>query len=446
MQFFSAPWISRWRDEINHDPDYAAAGRSWNGPILLLSRDPRGGTRAAYLDLAGGLCREARVGGNGDESAARIVISASRTDWERVLAGEVDPVLGLLRGTLSLEKGSLLTMVPHQAGARALLRAAFRVESQDLEGDRKRAVASDGEDAPEPLHPVHPGPRIFQTLSDRGLDHVSFPMTLYHKAKKLGVWDPRDIDLTRDREDWRRLAPEERDLLLRLSTFFQAGEEAVARDLLPLIQVISREGRLEEEMYLTTFLFEEAKHVEVFRRFLDEVAPDHGNLRRFESRSYRVIFEEELPTALFALMADASPRAQVRASVTYNIIVEGVLAETGYHGYHQVLATRGILPGMQEAVRLLKRDESRHIAYGLYLISRLVADHGQRLWAAVEADLSRLLEPALGVVEEIFLPYEVAPFGLRREDFTAYAVDQFQARLRRLDTARRARRLVEEAV
>jgi len=53
--------------------------------------------------------------------------------------------------------------------------------------------------------------------------------------------------------DWQSLAAEEQDLLLRLTALFQAGEEAVTLDLLPLIQVIAEEGRLEEEMYLTTF-------------------------------------------------------------------------------------------------------------------------------------------------------------------------------------------------
>ncbi len=38
----------------------------------------------------------------------------------------------------------------------------------------------------------------------------------------------------------------------RLSALFQAGEEAVTLDLLPLIMVIAQEGRPEEEMFLTS--------------------------------------------------------------------------------------------------------------------------------------------------------------------------------------------------
>ena len=50
--------------------------------------------------------------------------------------------------------------------------------------------------------------RTYTTLTKRGLRHDTLPMRLYHKAKKLGTWDPRDIDLTQDREDWARIPDE----------------------------------------------------------------------------------------------------------------------------------------------------------------------------------------------------------------------------------------------
>src|SRR6266511_2336971 len=73
--------------------------------------------------------------------------------------------------------------------------------------------------------------------------------------------------------------------------------------------------------------------MEFFRRFLDEVCEADGDLSRWHTPIYRRIFYEELPLAMNALADDPSPEAQVRASVTYNLIVEGVLAETGYHSY-----------------------------------------------------------------------------------------------------------------
>ena len=43
--------------------------------------------------------------------------------------------------------------------------------------------------------------RVMQTTST-GLDHSILPMRLYHKAKKLGTWDSKDIDFSQDKKDW----------------------------------------------------------------------------------------------------------------------------------------------------------------------------------------------------------------------------------------------------
>ena len=278
--------------------------------------------------------------------------------------------------------------------------------------------------------------RHYQTLG-RGLDHRLPPMILWRKAKKLGIWDPADIDFTQDAKDWQALSDLEREVLLHLTCLFQAGEESVTVDLLPLIMTMADEGRLEEEMYLTSFLWEEAKHVEAFHRFLSEVVGDDaGDLTRFETPSYNQIFNEALPQALQRLREDRSPIAQAEASVTYNMIVEGVLAETGYHAYHQMLTDNGILPGMQKVVGHLKGDESRHMAYGVFLLSRLVAEHGDEVWSAIEQRMGMLLGPATGVINELFATYDELPFGLDLGVFTQYAMGQFQKRFTRIERAR----------
>jgi ribonucleoside-diphosphate reductase beta chain len=271
----------------------------------------------------------------------------------------------------------------------------------------------------------------------RGLRRDLPAMHLFEKAKRFGIWNPSAIDFRQDREDWLRLTALEQEVLLHLTSLFQAGEEAVTGDILPLMLAMSREGRIEEEMYLTTFLFEEAKHTDFFRRFLDEVAGAHEDLSRYSSPNYRAIVYEALPAAMNRLLDDASPAAQVRAAVTYNMIVEGVLAETGYHAYLTVLERNGLMPGQCRGIRLLKQDESRHIAYGVYLISRLIAAE-DALWDVAETTMNELLGPALGVVGDIFGSYPVMPFGLEEGIFADYAIDQFQKRLARIEHARGA--------
>ncbi len=286
-----------------------------------------------------------------------------------------------------------------------------------------------------------PDHETFLTTSERGLRHDILPMRLYHKAKRLGTWDPRSIDFSQDIQDWQNFTDEEREAIISLTALFQAGEEGVTLDLLPLIMAVAREQRLEEEMFLTTFLWEEAKHMEFFRRFLDEVAHDSSDLSRYHTPSYRTLFYEELPRTMNVLLTDHSLEAQLRASVTYNMIIEGVLAETGYHSYYNMLERNNVMPGLRQGVGLLKRDESRHIAYGVFLISRLVAQQPD-LWEIVEQEMNRLLMFALGVVNELFeetrdLPPEEIPFGFQAEEYLEFATTQFTKRLARIERARR---------
>jgi ribonucleoside-diphosphate reductase beta chain len=267
------------------------------------------------------------------------------------------------------------------------------------------------------------------------LDLESPPMRLYQKSKRLGIWDPRDIDFSADAVGWQELSDDERDLLVRVTALFQAGEEAVTVDLLPLVDVIGAEGRLEDGLFLTAWLWEEGKHTEFFRRFLDEVVGETADLHHLHSDAYSRIFGDELPRAMNALRTDRSPPAVANAVVTYTMIVEGVLAETGYHGYFTALERAGRLDGLREGLALVKRDESRHIAYGVYLISRLVQED-PGLWPAIEARMEELLPTALSVVHETFAPYEVMPFGLELEEFVAFATDQYGKRIARIERAR----------
>jgi ribonucleoside-diphosphate reductase beta chain len=262
-------------------------------------------------------------------------------------------------------------------------------------------------------------------------------MRLWQKSKRLGTWDPAAIDLARDREHWARFTDVEREFLLRTIALFQAGEEAVTLDLLPLIEVIAAEGRIEEEMYLTSFLWEEAKHVELFRRWLDDVAEARGDLWGYVTPSYELLFTVELPRSMNALRTDRSPEAQIRASTTYNMIIEGVLAETGYHGFRESLQANGLLPGLLEGVTLVARDESRHIRYGVYLLNRLIAATPGG-WEVMDQRMSELLGPAMGVVSEFWEHFETGdpPFGQEMQTFLDFASSQFDKRMKVLERDR----------
>jgi ribonucleoside-diphosphate reductase beta chain len=183
-------------------------------------------------------------------------------------------------------------------------------------------------------------------------------------------------------------------------------------------------------------LWEEAKHTEFFSRVLYEVFNIKKDLHAFHSDAYKQLFYKALPEAMSALLTDTSPHAQVIASVTYNMVVEGVLAETGYHAYYTMLERNNLMPGLREGIGLLKLDESRHIAYGVFLLSRLVAEDNS-LWDVIDMRMGELLELVLAIISDIFTHYETMPFGLQMDDFVAYAVTQFGKRSERIERAKR---------
>ena len=279
----------------------------------------------------------------------------------------------------------------------------------------------------------------FGSLAAGGLNWDSLPLRLF-SGGNAKFWNPADIDFRTDVEDWQSLTDDERYLATILCAQFIAGEEAVTQDLQPFMGAMAAEGRLADEMYLTQFTFEEAKHVAAFRLWLDAVGlkTDLHQFVEFND-GYKTIFYDELPKRLNALTADHSPQAQIRASVTYNHVVEGMLALTGYYAWNKLCRAKGILPGMQEIVKRIGDDERRHMAWGTFTCRRHVAAD-DTMWDVVQDQMQRLMEPALALVRA---PWDAFPEKMAAaddyidsEEMVAYA---FNRGSRRLDTISSAR-------
>jgi ribonucleoside-diphosphate reductase beta chain len=440
---FTHQWALALGAALESSAMYREAARRWDGAVCLqriADTSTALPSTAVFLDLKHGHCHAARLATEADLKQAKFVISGPLTAWLSVLRGNEAPTVALMRGHLTLSKGMLPMLLPHVGAANALVDVVRAVSP--LTDDGAPAVGNVSDHA-APDHTATPTKGSAQRLGFRSLERGaltddSVPWRLWEKAKRHGIWNPADIDFTVDAQQWRALAPDEQDLLLRLATLFQGGEEAVVIDILPLLDVVSQERRLDEQLYLTSFVWEEAKHVEGMHRFLHAVGALDTDLTRFHTPAYHTIFTDALPQAMQRLRHDTSPVAQARASATYNMIVEGVLAATGYHMFHEVLVSRGILPGMQQMTALLKLDESRHIAYGLYLLSRLGVEHGAPVWDAIADTMNVLMDPAVAVITEAFAAYpaDAVPFALSAAPFVEHAMSQGAKRLDRLERAR----------
>lgn len=281
----------------------------------------------------------------------------------------------------------------------------------------------------------------FQTVESQ-LNWNAPMYKLYEKAKKNGKWNPTEIDFTQDRIDYQTMTEDEKITALPLVASFSAGEEAVTLDLLPMVHALANQGRLEDTMFLTTFMYDEAKHTEMFSRWQHTIGIGEMDLTSFHSDSYKRIFYEALPESMNRLMTDDSPEAVIRAATVYNMVVEGMLAETGYHSFRQIFQKAKLLPGILQGIDYLNQDEGRHLQFGIYTIQRLIVgnEKNQRVFNNY---MDELWPDAYGVIDYLTSLYELqkaqdwinSTLELDTDAMRSYVTKQFEIRKHQVNRA-----------
>lgn len=275
----------------------------------------------------------------------------------------------------------------------------------------------------------------FAALRAGGLNWDVLPLRLFAKGNAK-FWNPGDIDFGQDAADWAGLSDDQRYAASMMCAQFVGGEEAVTHDIQPFIAAMGAEGRFGDELYLTQFLFEEAKHTLGFRLWLDAVGLMENLHPHVEDNpGYRAIFYDALPTALGRLRDDPSPANQIRASVVYNHVVEGVLALTGYFVWNRGCRANGIFPGMQQLIRKIGDDERRHMAWGTFTCRRHVAAD-EANWQIVQDEMQALLPHAMAHIEWNTKRLDGDPFELRMDGVLEYAAERAMRRLGAIESAR----------
>lgn len=240
----------------------------------------------------------------------------------------------------------------------------------------------------ETLSDLQSRTRVFSDWnSTKGLRTDILPWRLWDKAKKLH-WDPADIDFSQDAKDWQSMQQEHRLMLAGLANGFMVGEEGVTLDIMPLVFAIADEGRAEETLFLTSFTYEEAKHVDFFARWFKAIGADPLEMRALarknqEARGVKLgdpeqpngLFESILPRVMRRVLTDRSPEAFLDCAVTYNQFIEGCLAIAGYRMWSQMFDAFQVMPGLRKGLGHVQADERRHIAYGTYLCRRILANN-----------------------------------------------------------------------
>jgi ribonucleoside-diphosphate reductase beta chain len=272
------------------------------------------------------------------------------------------------------------------------------------------------------------------TFEPGGIDEASGSFAYYRNAVERH-WDPATIDLSTDVDRVADLDAPAFDSLRTTLALFGAGETAVTEDLSPLAVVLED---VDDQLFVTTQLYEEGKHAEFFHRYWTRVihaAEDARGVARSDPRddawfndAYDELFERT-ETAMTRLLDDDTPENRARAYCHYHLTVEGILAQTGYYGVQQAFdgSTEGLpeLPGLVEGFRRIRSDEGRHVGFGMRKLKALV--ESDEVEPSLLQDLTG--ELALLVQDAVTEAAGDEPMMTGPEDLSAYAAQKHGERM-----------------
>jgi ribonucleoside-diphosphate reductase beta chain len=278
----------------------------------------------------------------------------------------------------------------------------------------------------------------------------------YYRTEVLRHWDPSEIDLSEDRQNLMDAeflqAQGALDALKDPLARFGAGEQSVTEDLAPLATALDD---INDQMFVTTQLYEESKHAEFFHRYWTEVINPveeefgHEITSPYEDRwfgsDYVELFDRN-EEAMHRLLEDDSPEALANAYCHYHMTIEGMLAESGYYGLQSIFGTDKVspvtpeLPGLDEGLNYIRGDEGRHVGFGALKLRELTVD-GPVDMAEIEDTLEELLELVVGGLHNDDAR-ETDEFDVSQQlnldaviDLSGYARDQYDDRLKQIQDA-----------
>ena len=221
------------------------------------------------------------------------------------------------------------------------------------------------------------------------------PQALYRHWEEE-QWNPWSIDLAADRDQWHgAMSEEDKGLVYWALSSLMVAEERITTKFDGLVMAAENE---EEASYLASQQVDEARHIQFYARFQDEVIAEPARIAVHVARSreqlgesFTVIFDEALVSAHERLGSNPTdPFAKVDFVTIYHLVIESTLGLTAFEFVTRYLRSNELLPGFVDGYSHIHHDEQRHIGYGVWYL-REAAQHDAALAEQIRAKLHELL-------------------------------------------------------
>lgn len=246
------------------------------------------------------------------------------------------------------------------------------------------------------------------------LPHVhSWAWDMY-KMGKNNNWDPEDVPMTRDIQNWTNgtLSEDEKLVIKRCLGFFAGSESLVGNNLVTMYNyIVDPECR----QYMSRQIFEECLHNDTIVYICDSLKLDITEVYEAYQTIPAIKAKDDF---LMSVTEGVDPRnidtstlegkqAVAKSGFLYWVVCEGIFF---YSGFAMLLSMKSKIPGIGEQIEYTLRDESLHIQFGGKIMTILQEQYPEIWTDDFKAELIELLKRAVEL--EVAYAHDVLPRGI----------------------------------
>ena len=179
-------------------------------------------------------------------------------------------------------------------------------------------------------------------------------------------WRPEEIDLTRDKNDWRNLSENERRFIKYVLAFFAASDGIVMENL---AERFMNEIQIPEARAFYSYqIFIEQVHSETYSLLIDTYAEDEDEkISLFRAAHTMPVISKK---ANWALKWISDKKSNFAKRLVAFAAIEGIFFSGSFCAIFW-LRKRGLMPGLTFSNELISRDEGMHTDFAVSLYHML---------------------------------------------------------------------------
>lgn len=230
-------------------------------------------------------------------------------------------------------------------------------------------------------------------------------------------WMPTEIGMQEDIKQWKNneITEDEKLLVKRCLGFFAGSESLVGNNL--LLSAFRYITDAECRQYILRQAFEESLHnltvvyiCDSLDLNIDEVFSAYENIPSIKAKDdFLMEITNDISRQDFNPHTKEGKQEILRNFLTYWIVCEGTFFFSGF-AMLLALGRQNKLQGISDQIKYTLRDESSHIAFGVYLINTLIEQNPSIWTKQIQEEFVNHIKKAVEL--EIAYAHDVLPTGI----------------------------------